>query len=143
MKWYDWFNSSTLHHFSPYTASLPSNSHHEDFIFLVGDPKLNLHLPLFLGRGTTQHIHFGSYLKLNISKIWLAWRVSGCSCSQKMIPFPNYCFVLYMIDPNFTYGNIVTKSTTVDSTWCFQSSCNHGTFSRQLLGNTKCPVPIY
>ena len=34
----------------------PSNSHHQDYIFNIRDPKLNLHLPQLLGAGTTQGI---------------------------------------------------------------------------------------
>ena len=34
---------------------LPSNSHHQEYsIFRIGNPNLNFHLPLLLGRGTTQ-----------------------------------------------------------------------------------------
>ncbi len=41
-----------------WAVPLPSNSHHQDYYtsILNKDPNQNLHLPLFLGGGTTQGI---------------------------------------------------------------------------------------
>lgn len=54
---------------------IPSNSHHHDYhVFEIGDPNLNLHVLLFLGRGTSQDI-FGRHGMMMAS--------IGCSHGQE------------------------------------------------------------
>lgn len=58
-----------------WSSPLPSNSHHHDYhIFEIGDPNLNLHVLLFLGRGTSQDI-FGRHGMMMAS--------IGCSHGQE------------------------------------------------------------
>lgn len=54
----------TLHHQSPFQKSLtvwvwpsPNNNHHQDSYNFMGDPNLNLHLPLESWQGTTPISH--------------------------------------------------------------------------------------
>ena len=97
-----------------WVVPLPSKSHHHDNLFLVGDPNLNLHLPLESWEGGQPNVLYARNLKHLFINGCFNWMIPdlylGNGCFTKH-PFKTGCFG-YQVHTHFCVAHVST------SFWC-------------------------